>query len=67
MIQILKHLTKGISKEKSLWDCPSGSGLPDGLFSNQKFQFGQIFEGLRLEKMDLFYAIWNILRTFGIF
>jgi hypothetical protein len=24
------------------------AGLPDGLFSNQKFQFGPILEGLRL-------------------
>jgi hypothetical protein len=23
-----------------------GAGLPDGLFSNQKSQFGKIFEGL---------------------
>jgi hypothetical protein len=25
---------------------PSAAGLPDGLFSNQKSQFGQILEGL---------------------
>jgi hypothetical protein len=44
------------------------SGLPDGLFSNQKFLFGQTLEGLRLENVDLFYGylefftdIWDIL------
>jgi hypothetical protein len=44
------------------------SGLPDGLFSNQKTQFGLILEGLRLEKVYIFFmAIWNILWIFGIF
>jgi hypothetical protein len=38
-------------------------GLPDGLFSNQKSQFGQFLEGLRLENVDIFYGIWNIIRT----
>jgi hypothetical protein len=32
------------------------SGLPDGLFSSQKFQFGYILEGLRLENVDMFYG-----------
>jgi hypothetical protein len=32
-------------------------GLPDdGLFSNQKSQFGKKFQGLRLENFDLFYG-----------
>jgi hypothetical protein len=34
-------------------------GLPDGLFSNQKSQFGKIF--------IYFMAIWNILWRLGIF
>jgi hypothetical protein len=29
-------------------------GLPDGLFSNPKSQFGKFLEGLALEKMDIF-------------
>jgi hypothetical protein len=44
------------------------AGLPDGFFSNQKFQFGQILEGLRWENVDIFYGhlgyftdIWDIL------
>jgi hypothetical protein len=48
------------------------SGLPDGLFSNQKSQFGYIFEGLRLENVDIFNRhleyftdIWYILSPFG--
>jgi hypothetical protein len=32
------------------------AGLPDGLFSNQKKQFGKILEGLRLENVDVFYG-----------
>jgi hypothetical protein len=42
--------------------------MPDGLFSNQKSQFGQIIEGLRLKNVDIFYGhleyfkeIWDIL------
>jgi hypothetical protein len=42
--------------------------LPDGLFSNQKSQFGQILEGLRLEnvyiscgRLKYFTEIWGIL------
>jgi hypothetical protein len=31
-------------------------GLPDGLFSNPKSQFGKILEGLRLENVDIFYG-----------
>jgi hypothetical protein len=48
--------------------------LPDGLFSNQKSQFGSILEGLEIENLGIFYdhlvyftAIGNILRPFGLF
>jgi hypothetical protein len=34
-------------------------GLPDGIFSDQKSQFGKIFDGPWMD-------IWNILRLFGI-
>jgi hypothetical protein len=33
--------------------------LPDGLFSNQKSQFGKILEGLRLENVYIFYGHWE--------
>jgi hypothetical protein len=43
-------------------------GMPDGLFSNKKSQFGQIIEVLRLKNVDIFYGhleyfkeIWDIL------
>jgi hypothetical protein len=37
-----------------LFEPPVGpSGLPDGLFSNQKSQFGKILVGLRLENVDI--------------
>jgi hypothetical protein len=56
-------------------------GLPDGLFSNQKLQFGYILEGLGMENFGIFYdhleiftAIWyNLMAllyslwSFGIF
>jgi hypothetical protein len=33
--------------------------LPDGLFSNQKSQFGKISEDLRLENVNIFYSHWE--------
>jgi hypothetical protein len=30
--------------------------LPDGLLSNQKSQFGENFQGFRLENFDIFYG-----------
>jgi hypothetical protein len=48
--------------------------LPDGLFSNQKSEFGKILEGLAMENLGMFYdhlvcfmAIGNILWPLGIF
>jgi hypothetical protein len=32
------------------------AGLPDGFFSNQKSQFGQILKILRLETVNIFYG-----------
>jgi hypothetical protein len=34
----------------------SVSGLPDGIFSNQKSQFGQILEGLAIKVLVYFMA-----------
>jgi hypothetical protein len=39
----------------------SKSGLPDGLFSNQKSKHGQILEGLRLLNVHIFYGYWEYL------
>jgi hypothetical protein len=46
----------------------SVAGLPDGLFSNQNYQFWKILEGLCLENVAKFYGhleyltdIWDIL------
>jgi hypothetical protein len=48
--------------------------LPDGLFSNQKSQFGYILVCLAMENLGIFYdhlvyftAIWSILRPLEIF
>jgi hypothetical protein len=41
--------------------------LPDGLFTNQKSQFGENFQGLRLKNVDIFKAIWNVSPIYGIF
>jgi hypothetical protein len=47
--------------------------LPDGIFPNQKSQFGLILQALAMEDVGIFYgnldyftAIWSILRPFGI-
>jgi hypothetical protein len=49
------------------------SGLPDGLFSNQKSKFGLILEGLAIEDVVMFYrhlvhftVFCYILWTFGV-
>jgi hypothetical protein len=34
--------------------------LPDGLFSNQKYQFGYILEGLRMGNAGIFYGLFGI-------
>jgi ribosomal protein L14E/L6E/L27E len=36
------------------------SGLPDGIFSNQKSNLGQILEGLALEDVGIFYGPFDI-------
>jgi hypothetical protein len=42
------------------------TGLPDGIFSNQKAQFGQIFGGLLMEDVGIFYGHLVILWPFGL-
>jgi hypothetical protein len=56
------------------------TGLPDGIFSNQKSKFEYILEGLAIEKVAIFYGhlvsftaiwyilwvIWYILFCFGV-
>jgi hypothetical protein len=37
--------------------------LPDGIFSNQKFQFGLILEGLAMEDVGICMTILSILRS----
>jgi hypothetical protein len=48
--------------------------LPDGSFSNQKSQFGEILEGPRLENAEIFYDhleyfndIWTLTTLLGPF
>jgi hypothetical protein len=54
-----------------------GEGLPDGIFSYQKSQFGYLLEGLGIEaisrpsgifsiRLVYFVIIWYILWSFGI-
>jgi hypothetical protein len=48
----------------------SAPGLPDGTFSNQKSQFGEILEGFVMEKvgnLENFTTVWYILWLFGKF
>jgi hypothetical protein len=74
------HYLPTFAKEFCLCVCYT-SGLPDGLFSNQKSQFGKKYRGLRFENVALFYGhleyfvnildffmtIWYILCSFGTF
>jgi hypothetical protein len=49
------------------------TGLPDGIFSNQKSQIGQIFRGFQWKRLAVFghlvyfTDIWYNLQPFGIF
>jgi hypothetical protein len=79
--QILKRLKsenckKIVKCRQAAQSCEStpGAGLPDDIFSNQEFQFGQRLEGLVMDDVGMFYghlvdfpAIWLIFRLFGIF
>jgi hypothetical protein len=47
---------------------PGKPGLPDGIFSHQKYKFWDILEGLGMKNVGVFYgnleyftAIWNIM------
>jgi hypothetical protein len=44
----------------------SGSGLPDGIISNQKLQ-SKFWRVLQWKMLVYFMAIWSILRPCGIF
>jgi hypothetical protein len=39
------------------WLLEISNGLPDGLFSNQKSQFGLVLEGLRMENAIIYYIL----------
>jgi hypothetical protein len=43
------------------------TGLPDGLFSNQKYQFGKKIRASDWKMLIYFMAIWNNFWIFGIF
>jgi hypothetical protein len=45
----------------------SGPGLPNGKFSNQKYQFGEILEGLGMENVGMFYGQLEYFGPFVIF
>jgi hypothetical protein len=44
-------------------DQRSGTGLPDGWFSNQKSEFGYILEGLGMKKVGIFYSHFEYIAT----
>jgi hypothetical protein len=65
-----EQMTALVSSFYSFW---RGAGLQDGLFSNQKSQFGYILLGLGMwnvgkfyDQLDYFTALWYILWPFGI-
>jgi hypothetical protein len=64
-------------KDSNIYIC-GFSGLPDGIFENQKYHCGYILEGLGLENvigifygnlmhfMALWYILWYIFYRFGM-
>jgi hypothetical protein len=49
-------------KEKQAYLIHTQAGLPDGIFPNEKSQFGKILEGFGMEKAGIYtyyMAIWN--------
>jgi hypothetical protein len=72
----IDHKRNSDSKEKKYLSCRDSNamttlthtGLPDGVFENQKYQIWFIWEGVVTENVGLFYghlahfkAIWNIV------
>jgi hypothetical protein len=62
--QLLQTDEDAVSRQCDQWP----AGLPDGFFSNQKFQFGHMLECPKFENIDIFYRhfeyltdIWDIL------
>jgi hypothetical protein len=51
----MKSTPAGVMKSKSLL-LSVGPGLPDGLFSNQTYQFGSILKGIAMKDVGLFYG-----------
>jgi hypothetical protein len=43
----------------------TSSGLPDGILSNQKFQFGYILLGISMQDVGIFYGRLVFLVPFG--
>jgi hypothetical protein len=52
---IARQRTIKISISTFPWDLETRAGLPGGLSSNQKYQFGYILEGLGMENVGIFY------------
>jgi hypothetical protein len=48
-IEIRFSMSGKNSDPLNLSDLECQTGLPDGLISNQKYQFGEIFEGVAME------------------
>jgi hypothetical protein len=66
------YVMKSVNGANKTYSQPS-PGLPDGLFSNQKSQFGKNFEGNGIENVVTFYdhleyftVIWYNLQPFVI-
>jgi hypothetical protein len=44
----------------------AGAGLPDGIFSYQKSNFGNFLDGNEMENVGIFYRLSVIVWSFGI-
>jgi hypothetical protein len=62
---VRKHC--GRTAEKKIFADRPLPVLPEGIFSNQKSQCGQILQGLAMKDVCIFMAVLSILRTNGLF
>jgi hypothetical protein len=62
----LQEDAAGLADDAPKNNVSTDAGLPDGLVSIRKSQFGQIFEGLRWENVAIYFmVICNILQYHG--
>jgi hypothetical protein len=65
--RLVKLPEKRLHKQKPVQLSWRYTGLPDAIFSYQKYHLRYNLEGLRMENVGIFMVISNTLRLFGVF